>query len=92
MTGAKKVYLAFEAGRLKVKTSMAQTASLSVSNGIEYKQGGSSTITATYTISDMTSVILKHGADAVKTMPDKDHPSDVAVDKQFVATYQTGAF
>lgn len=92
LTGAKKVYLAFEAGRLKVKTSMAQTASLSVSNGIEYKQGGSSTITATYTISDMTSVILKHGADAVKTMPDKDHPSDVAADKQFVATYQTGEF
>ena len=95
MANAKKVYLDFnaETGILSVKTAAAQTASLShTGDGIEYKQADSSTITAAYTDSDMFSVVLKHGDDSVKTMPDKDNLSHDATDKQYTVSYAQGEF
>ena len=77
VAGTKSFYLAFEAGKLKLKRFTGQSASLSQPEGVEYKQSASRTFTATYTDADMTSVVLKEGANTIKTFAQNDHTCTV---------------
>ena len=65
LAGAKYIYLDFENNRLKLKTSKAQTASISVyPPSLEYKTGGNVVVTATYVPAEMQSLSLVSSTDA----------------------------